>query len=144
MQNAKNEQDQQRSQHEATQLREEVAALATRYAALEQESHGSSKLMQKLGRAFGFGAAGKLEWAHFKLKFKQEQLARSEAQPGRMDGPAKHAGMTAELQPSAPVRETAQQKLERMIKENPAALEPELRRIYQPLIEAEQQQPGIG
>jgi hypothetical protein len=61
-------------------LKEEVAVLETQLAELEQKNLRSPVLLQKLGEYFGFGAAGKLGWARFKLNFKQEQLDRFEAQ----------------------------------------------------------------
>jgi hypothetical protein len=36
--------------------------------------------MNTLGRAFGFGAAGKLEWTQFKLRYKRGQLEEFESQ----------------------------------------------------------------
>jgi len=74
------EQDQPWSQREVEKLREDVAVFEARYVALERQNRRSSPLMQKLGRYFGFGAAGKLDWARFKLNFKQEQLASYETQ----------------------------------------------------------------
>jgi hypothetical protein len=62
-------------------LKEEVAVLEAQLTELEQKNLRSPVLLQKLGEYFGFGAAGKLGWARFKLNFKQEQLDRSEAQP---------------------------------------------------------------
>jgi uncharacterized protein YneF (UPF0154 family) len=41
------------------------------------------------------------------------------------------------VHPLPPFIETARQKMERMIIENPPALEPHIRRIYQIMIEAE-------
>ena len=90
--------------------------------------------MQKLGKTYGFGVAGKLEWADFKLKFKQEQLADCV----KRDGSERLPGSLPGLHLVAPVKETAQQKMERMITENPLELEPHIRRAYQPLIAAEQ------
>ena len=37
------------------------------------------RLLKMLGRAFGFGAAGKLERARFKVSYKREQLAEFES-----------------------------------------------------------------
>jgi hypothetical protein len=62
-------------------LKEEVVVLEAQLAELEQKNLRSPALLQKLGEFFGFGAAGKLDWARFKLNFKQEQLDRFEAQP---------------------------------------------------------------
>jgi len=46
---------------------------------LEQEYARSPALLKMLGRAFGFGAAGKLERARFKVSYKREQLAEFES-----------------------------------------------------------------
>lgn len=115
-------------------LRSEVNALAEQYTALELQHLRSSILWQKLGHAFGFGATGKLEWANFKLKFKQEELAELECQ--------QHDSLTSTSTPDTALNsrtpETMRQKMERMILLNPAELEPHFRRVYLPLIVAEQ------
>src|SRR5262245_39249567 len=61
------------------ELQKEAAVFAAQLAALEQEYARSRALLKTLGRAFGFGAAGKLEWAQFKLGYKREQLAQLES-----------------------------------------------------------------
>ena len=61
------------------ELQKEVAVFAAQLAALEQEYARSSALLKMLGRAFGFGAAGKLERARFKVSYKREQLAEFES-----------------------------------------------------------------
>jgi hypothetical protein len=66
-------------QHRVENLKEEVAAQEALLAELEQKNLRSPVLLQKLGYFFGFGAAGKLDWARFKLRFKREQLNRFEA-----------------------------------------------------------------
>jgi hypothetical protein len=81
MPSAKFEQDPLRFQRGVENLKEEVAVLETQLAELEQKNLRSPVLLQKLGEYFGFGAAGKLSWARFKLDFKLEQLDRFEAQP---------------------------------------------------------------
>jgi hypothetical protein len=121
-------------------LKEEVVVLEAQLAELEQKNLRSPALLQKLGEFFGFGAAGKLDWARFKLNFKQEQLDRFEAQPEMLKVTVKHYETAAEPRcapPASRARETARQKMERMITENPAPLEPHIRRVYQSLIEAE-------
>lgn len=134
MQNATSEENQPEAQREIEKLKEEVVVLTGQHAALTQQSLRASTPMQKLGKTYGFGVAGKLEWADFKLRFKQEQLAdcvkrASGAQlPGTLPG----------LHLIGSVKETAQQRMERMIIENPLELEPHIRRAYQPLIAAEQ------
>jgi hypothetical protein len=70
------------------ELQKEVAVFAAQLAALEQEYARSNALLKMLGRAFGFGAAGKLERARFKVSYKREQLAEFESlhldrRPGR-------------------------------------------------------------
>ena len=61
------------------ELQAEAAAFAGQLAELEKEYARSSSLRKFLGRAFGFGATGKLERARFKVSYKQEQLAQFEA-----------------------------------------------------------------
>ena len=61
------------------ELQKEVAVFAAQLAALEQEYARSPALLKMLGRAFGFGAAGKLERARFKVSYKREQLAEFES-----------------------------------------------------------------
>ena len=61
------------------ELQKEAAVFAAQLAALEQEYARSSALLKMLGRAFGFGAAGKLERARFKVSYKREQLAEFES-----------------------------------------------------------------
>jgi hypothetical protein len=61
------------------ELQKEAAVFAAQLAALEQEYARSSALLKMLGRVFGFGAAGKLERARFKVSYKQEQLAEFES-----------------------------------------------------------------
>lgn len=134
MQNATNEESATATHHEVEKLREEVVVLTGQHAALTQKSLRASPLMQKLGKTYGFGVAGKLEWADFKLRFKQEQLADCEQRYSRTLLPGNPPG----LHLVAPVRETARQKMERMVLENPLELEPHIRRAYQPLIAAEQ------
>jgi hypothetical protein len=46
---------------------------------LEEEYACSHAILKMLGRAFGFGAAGKLERARFKVGYKREQLADFES-----------------------------------------------------------------
>jgi hypothetical protein len=70
-------------------LKEEVAVLEARLAELEQKNLRSSVLLRKLGEFFGFGAAGKLDWARFKLNFKREQLDQFEAHPEMLKVTAK-------------------------------------------------------
>jgi len=66
------------------ELRKEAAVFAAQLAALEQEYASSSALLKMLGRAFGFGAAGKLERARFKVSYKRQQLAEFESR--HLDG----------------------------------------------------------
>jgi hypothetical protein len=61
------------------ELQKEAAVFAAQLAALEQEYARSPALLKMLGRAFGFGAAGKLERARFKVSYKREQLAEFES-----------------------------------------------------------------
>lgn len=117
-------------QPESEKLKVEINVLESSLAELERENLGSPLFIQKLGRIFAFGAAGKLEWARFKLNFKREQL-----DDFRNSGMSE-ATVTGQLRNPDGGRETMRQKMERMIAENPAELEPHIRRVYQPQIDA--------
>jgi len=110
--------------HGVEKLKAEVAVLEARLAELEQQNLRSFIVVQQMGRFFGFGAAGKLEWARFKLHFKQEELDHFRIQE------------LPEAMATGRVAETTRQKMARMIVENPAELEPYIRRVYQSLIDA--------
>jgi hypothetical protein len=69
------EQDNEWVRQRREELQKEDAVFAAQLAALEQEYARSPTLLKMLGRAFGFGAAGKLERARFKVSYKREQLA---------------------------------------------------------------------
>jgi hypothetical protein len=58
---------------------DKAAVFAAQLVALEQEYALSFALLKMLGRAFGFGAAGKLERARFKVSYKRQQLAEFES-----------------------------------------------------------------
>jgi hypothetical protein len=70
-------------------LKEEVAILEAQLAELEQKNLRSPVLLQRLSAYFGFGTAGKLVWARYKLNFKRDQLDRFEAQPETLKVTAK-------------------------------------------------------
>jgi hypothetical protein len=91
MPNAKIEQDPLWCHRRAAELKEEVAVLKDQLAELEQKNLRSSAIIRKLCEFFGFGAAGKLEWARFKLNFKQEELERLEAEPEMLKVAAKYS-----------------------------------------------------
>ncbi|HZS08144.1 MAG TPA: hypothetical protein VFD58_25140 [Blastocatellia bacterium] len=121
-------------------LKQEVVVLEARLSGLEQENSRSVALFQVLGKALGFGAAGKLEWARFKLKFKQEELSQLEAQRHLPEAAAGSTASSTRPQPAPsadPAGETTRQKMERMVKENPAELTSHIRLVYRRLIEAE-------
>ena len=80
MSGAKFEQDPLWFQRGVENLKEEVAILEAQLAELEQKNLRSPVLLQKLGAYFGFGVAGKLVWARYKLNFKRDQLDRFETQ----------------------------------------------------------------
>jgi len=61
------------------ELRKEASVFEDELAALEREYARLPALLKMLGRAFGFGAAGKLERARFKVSYKREQLAEFES-----------------------------------------------------------------
>lgn len=138
MQRAEIDWDQKELKQHINEVKGEIAKLAVRREALERETHQHSPIIQKLSKYIGFGAAGKLEWVYFKLNFQQEELARlmlqAEARPNGI------ATLSSTVLASQTMRasETIQQKMERMVRENPPALEPHIRQVYQPLIEAEQ------
>ena len=73
------EQDNEWVRQRREELQKEAAVFAAQLAALEQEYARSPTLLKMLGRAFGFGAAGKLERARFKVSYKREQLAEFES-----------------------------------------------------------------
>lgn len=91
---------------------------------VEKRKAEVDRLVRKRGQFFGFGASGKLEWARFKLDFKQEELDRFREQERPENKGTHRAG------------ETTRQKMARMITENPVELEPHIRRAYQSLIDA--------
>jgi hypothetical protein len=103
MQNAKIEEDLLAVGHEIARFKEDVAVLKTQLAGLGQEKLRSSVLFQKLGEYFGFGAAGKLDWVRFKLKYKQEELARCEAEQARLDAPANGPNRAPKPPPAPPI-----------------------------------------
>lgn len=139
MQRAEIDREQKQFKQQIKELKAEIAGLTNRRDVLEQENQRFSPVMQKLSRYIGFGAGGKLEWVNFKLKFKQEQLAELVIHPeDGMNGVAKLLSLVPSSQ-DYPGAETALQKMERMVRENPPELEPHIRQAYQGLIEAEQQ-----
>ncbi len=115
---------------EAERLKAEINVLEASLAEMERENLRSPVFVQKLGRVLAFGAAGKLEWARFKLNFKREQLddLRNQGMSEVM--------ITGQARDFGRVRETTRQKMERMVSENPAELEPHIRRVYQSQIDA--------
>ena len=73
------EQDNEWVRQRREELQKEAGVFAAQLAALEQEYARSPALRKTLGRVFGFGAAGNLQWARFKVSYKQEQLAEFES-----------------------------------------------------------------
>jgi hypothetical protein len=73
------EQDNEWVRQRREELQKDATVFAAQLAALEQEYARSPALLKMLGRAFGFGAAGKLERARFKVSYKREQLAEFES-----------------------------------------------------------------
>jgi hypothetical protein len=90
MPDAKLDQDSLWFHRRIAELKKEVTVLKDQLAELEQKNSRSSALKRKLSGFFGFGTAGKLEWARFKLEFKQEELDRIETQPELLEVAAKH------------------------------------------------------
>lgn len=113
-------------------LNEQVATLKSQFADLKQRVFRSPALVRLLGKSLGFGAAGKIDWVYFKLRIKQEELAQFE------QAEAKNELRNLTAQSTVSLNETSRQRMERMIKENPPALEPHFRLAYQPLIETEE------
>lgn len=136
MQRAEIDQDEQQFKQQIKELKSDIAELTTRRDALDQEYGRASLLMQKLGKYAGVGAGGKLEWVNFKLNFKQEQLAGLVMHPE--EGKNGVATLLSMVPKTLSTSETTQQKMERMVTENPLELEPHIRRVYQSLIAAEQ------
>ena len=61
------------------ELRLGVSNLEAKVAEMVERSARTSPLLRAFGRQFGFGAAGKLDWANFKLTYMKEELARLES-----------------------------------------------------------------
>ena len=114
------------------ELKEQIAILRSQFADLKQKVSSSPVLIRLLGKSLGFGAASKIDWVYFKLRIKQEELTQTE-QVATEDERQKLTGQLSDN-----VSETARQKMERMIIENPAGLELHIRLAYQPLIESEE------
>jgi hypothetical protein len=72
-------QDNEWARQRREELQKEATVFAAQLVALEQEYARCPALLKMLGRAFGFGAAGKLERARFKVSYKREQLAEFES-----------------------------------------------------------------
>jgi hypothetical protein len=73
------EQDNEWVRQRREDLQKEAAVFEAQLAAVEEAYARSTTLLKMLGRAFGFGAAGKLERARFKVNYKREQLAEFES-----------------------------------------------------------------
>jgi hypothetical protein len=73
------EQDNEWASQRREELQKQAAVFEAQLAALEQEYARSSALFKMLGRAFGFGGAGKLERARFNVSYKRRQLAEFES-----------------------------------------------------------------
>ena len=126
---------------EIDRVRQEVVVLQSHLAGLARENSRGRKLLQTLSGHLGFGAAGRSEWPRFKLKLKQRELVLLEAHYERL-GVSDHLPRPATERQIAPpagrAGESARQKMERLIEESPGALVPYIRRIYRPIIEAEE------
>lgn len=130
---------------EIDRVRQEVVVLQSQLAGLARENSRGPKLLQTLSGHLGFGAAGPLEWPRFKLKLKQQELVLLEAHYEKL-GVSDHRPRPATQRQIVPAGgragETARQKMERLIEESPGALVPYIRRIYRPIIEAEESPEG--
>src|ERR1043166_3418675 len=60
------------------ELQQEVTTLENQIAELEKKIASTPGFLRSFGRQFGFGAAGKIDWVRFKLRFMREELARFE------------------------------------------------------------------
>ncbi len=120
-----NKENRRRDEGKIESFKAEVAVLESELRELQQQHLRAPLLIQKFALFFGFGAAGKLERARFKLKFKQEELQQRIFQP------------LPEVAIADSIIETTRQKMMRMIAENPAELEPHIRRVYQALLAVE-------
>jgi hypothetical protein len=98
---AKVEQDLLVARQEVERFKEDVAVLQAHLAGLEQENLRAPVFMQKLGRYFGFGAAGKQDWVRFKLNYKQEELERCQIEQARLDTWSNRSDAAPEL-PATP------------------------------------------
>jgi len=96
---AKIEQDRAWFYSEVERLQSEVVVLETQFAELEQRHARAPAVLQILSSYFGFGAAGKLDWAQFKLKLKQGELDLFKSQSEVLEGSAKHSGSGTDSQP---------------------------------------------
>lgn len=84
---------------EIERLQSEDTVLETQLARLEQRYARTPALLQILSSYFGFGAAGNLGWARFKLKLKQEELLLFKSQYEALKVSAPRAGSKLESQP---------------------------------------------
>lgn len=99
MSSARIEQDRAWFYGEVERLRSEVVVLEAKLAKLKQQHARAPALLQILSNYFGFGAAGKLDWARFKLKLKEEELTLFKSQSEALEGSAKHSGSGTAAQP---------------------------------------------
>lgn len=84
---------------EVERLKSEVAVLEAKLTGLKQQHARAPALLQILSNYFGMGAAGKLDWARFKLKLKREELDLFKSQFEVLEGSAKQAGSGTEVEP---------------------------------------------
>ena len=107
MQSIQSETDQKLFNRDVDRLKGEVVDFEAEYRGLVQRRPSASSLFQKLGRYFGFDHAEKLNWALFKLKLKQDQLASFEARPERLDESSLSSGTDPAFHLLSPSIETA-------------------------------------
>ena len=84
---------------EVERLRSEVAVFEARLADLKQQHAHAPALLQILSSYFGVGAAGRLDWARFKLKLKQEELEMFKSQSAVLERSTNHTGSGTTDQP---------------------------------------------
>ncbi|MFN0121228.1 MAG: hypothetical protein ACKV2V_12080 [Blastocatellia bacterium] len=75
MQEEKTAQTQLEHDRRVRELSENIASLKTRRETLIRKHDRQTSIGRLLGKSFGFGPAGKLEWLSFMLRFREEELA---------------------------------------------------------------------
>lgn len=138
MQQAEINWDQQELKQRINDIKDEITKLAARREELEREHHDHSPFFQRLSKYIGFGAAKKLDWVRFKLNFQPEESVRLTLQTNVHPQGRTALPSIMTVSQTMRVNETIHQKIERMVRENPPALEIHIRQVYQYIIETAQ------